>query len=116
MIFLAGDAAHVHSPAGGQGMNTGLQDSYNSAWKLGLVLDGVAPESILETYGVERKVTLIEEYVELHGAPVIPSEMGPKPQVKVSDQPATANIMGSAVGPREDNTSTHICFGYQTAI
>ncbi|KAG0028141.1 hypothetical protein BGZ81_004990 [Podila clonocystis] len=54
-IFLAGDAAHVHSPAGGQGMNTGLQDSYNLAWKLGLVLDGLAPESILETYEVERR-------------------------------------------------------------
>ncbi|KAG0331283.1 hypothetical protein BG000_011044 [Podila horticola] len=54
-IFLAGDAAHVHSPAGGQGMNTGLQDSFNLAWKLGLVLDDLAPESILETYEVERK-------------------------------------------------------------
>ncbi|KAF9210848.1 hypothetical protein BGZ59_008839 [Podila verticillata] len=54
-IFLAGDAAHVHSPVGGQGMNTGLQDSYNLTWKLGLVLDGLAPESILETYDVERK-------------------------------------------------------------
>lgn len=38
------------------GMNTGLQDSFNLAWKLGLVLDGLAPESILETYEVERKV------------------------------------------------------------
>ncbi|KAG0345405.1 hypothetical protein BG004_003730 [Podila humilis] len=54
-IFLAGDAAHVHSPAGGQGMNTGLQDSYNLAWKMSLVLDGLAPESILETYESERK-------------------------------------------------------------
>ncbi|KAG0246615.1 FAD binding domain-containing protein [Mortierella sp. GBAus27b] len=54
-IFLAGDAAHVHSPAGGQGMNMGLQDSHNLAWKLALVLHGVAPESLLDTYETERK-------------------------------------------------------------
>ncbi|KAF9400244.1 hypothetical protein BGZ94_005512, partial [Podila epigama] len=54
-VFLAGDAAHVHSPAGGQGMNTGLQDSFNLTWKMGLVLDGLAPASILSSYEVERK-------------------------------------------------------------
>ncbi|KAF9984985.1 hypothetical protein BGZ65_012043 [Modicella reniformis] len=54
-IFLAGDAAHVHSPAGGQGMNLGLHDSYNLTWKMALVLHGLAPESLLETYEAERK-------------------------------------------------------------
>ncbi|KAG0299310.1 hypothetical protein BGZ98_010152, partial [Dissophora globulifera] len=54
-IFLAGDASHVHSPAGGQGMNTGLQDSFNLTWKMALVLHGIAPEAILKTYEVERK-------------------------------------------------------------
>ncbi|KAF9115982.1 hypothetical protein BGX27_005419 [Mortierella sp. AM989] len=49
-IFLAGDSAHVHSPTGGQGLNTGLQDAHNLAWKLAFVLNGVAPESLLETY------------------------------------------------------------------
>ncbi|KAF9924455.1 hypothetical protein FBU30_005577 [Linnemannia zychae] len=50
-IFLAGDAAHVHSPAGGQGLNTGLQDAHNLAWKLGFVLNGLAkPEFLLPTY------------------------------------------------------------------
>ncbi|KAG0000512.1 hypothetical protein BGZ80_002703 [Entomortierella chlamydospora] len=49
-IFLAGDSAHVHSPAGGQGLNTGLQDAHNLAWKLAFVMNGVAPESLLETY------------------------------------------------------------------
>ncbi|KAG0334296.1 hypothetical protein BG000_008461 [Podila horticola] len=53
-IFLAGDAAHVHSPAGGQGMNTGLQDAHNLAWKLGLVLNKIAPASLLQSYEEER--------------------------------------------------------------
>jgi hypothetical protein len=52
-VFLAGDAAHVHSPAGGQGMNTGIQDAYNLGWKLGSVLDG-APNDLLDTYEEER--------------------------------------------------------------
>lgn len=52
--FLAGDSAHVHTPAGGQGMNTGIQDGYNLAWKLAFVLQGKAEEKILETYNSER--------------------------------------------------------------
>ncbi len=54
-VFLAGDAAHVHSPAGGQGMNTGMQDACNLAWKLALVCRGMAaPEPLLESYSIER--------------------------------------------------------------
>lgn len=53
-VFLAGDAAHIHSPAGGQGMNTGLQDAANLAWKLAVVLRG-GPERLLETYDSERR-------------------------------------------------------------
>jgi 2-polyprenyl-6-methoxyphenol hydroxylase-like FAD-dependent oxidoreductase len=54
-VFLAGDAAHVHSPAGGQGMNTGMQDAFNLAWKLALVHHGHAtPEPLLESYSLER--------------------------------------------------------------
>jgi hypothetical protein len=52
--FVAGDAAHIHSPAGAQGMNTGIQDAYNLGWKLGLVSRGVLPESVLDTYHTER--------------------------------------------------------------
>jgi 2-polyprenyl-6-methoxyphenol hydroxylase-like FAD-dependent oxidoreductase len=52
--FLAGDAAHVHTPVGAQGMNTGIQDGYNLAWKLALVLNDKADETILETYNQER--------------------------------------------------------------
>lgn len=52
--FLAGDSAHIHTPAGAQGMNTGIQDGYNLAWKLAYVLSGKADEKILETYNEER--------------------------------------------------------------
>ncbi|MEV8569696.1 FAD-dependent oxidoreductase [Streptomyces sp. NPDC051322] len=53
-VFLAGDAAHVHSPAGGQGMNTGIQDAANLSWKLAAVLRGHAPASLLDSYESER--------------------------------------------------------------
>src|SRR5262249_13275503 len=53
-IFLAGDAAHVHSPAGGQGMNTGMQDAFNLAWKLALVAHATAAPTLLESYSIER--------------------------------------------------------------
>jgi 2-polyprenyl-6-methoxyphenol hydroxylase-like FAD-dependent oxidoreductase len=52
--FLAGDSAHVHTPAGAQGMNTGIQDGYNLAWKLALVLHDRADEKLLGTYNEER--------------------------------------------------------------
>ena len=52
--FLAGDAAHIHSPAGAQGMNTGIGDAYNLAWKMALVLQGKTNAKILETYNEER--------------------------------------------------------------
>ncbi len=53
-VFLAGDAAHVHSPAGGQGMNTGMQDACNLAWKLALVVHGLGSEGLLDSYSAER--------------------------------------------------------------
>ncbi|MFE4717881.1 FAD-dependent monooxygenase [Streptomyces sp. NPDC056728] len=53
-VLLAGDAAHVHTPAGGQGMNTGLQDAANLGWKLAAVVNGRAGEALLDTYEAER--------------------------------------------------------------
>ena len=52
--FLLGDAAHVHSPVGGQGMNTGIGDAINLAWKLSSVLAARAPDTLLDSYGIER--------------------------------------------------------------
>ncbi len=53
-VFLAGDSAHIHSPAGGQGMNTGMQDAFNLAWKLALVWNGRAGDALLDSYSPER--------------------------------------------------------------
>ena len=53
-VILAGDAAHVHSPAGGQGLNIGVQDAVNLGWKLAQVVHGASPESLLDTYHAER--------------------------------------------------------------
>ena len=54
-VFLAGDAAHVHSPAGGQGLNTSIQDAYNLGWKLAAVLRGGAEPTLLDSYEEERR-------------------------------------------------------------
>jgi len=54
-VFLSGDAAHVHPPAGGFGANTGIHDAHNLAWKIAAVLNGTAAEQLLETYDAERR-------------------------------------------------------------
>jgi 2-polyprenyl-6-methoxyphenol hydroxylase-like FAD-dependent oxidoreductase len=54
-VFLAGDAAHIHSPAGAQGMNTGIQDAVNLGWKLGMVIRGASPAELLDSYDAERR-------------------------------------------------------------
>jgi 2-polyprenyl-6-methoxyphenol hydroxylase-like FAD-dependent oxidoreductase len=68
-VFLVGDAAHVHPPAGGQGMNTSVQDAYNLGWKLGQVLRCGAPRDLLETYEQERlpvAAALLQFVVQMH--------------------------------------------------
>jgi 2-polyprenyl-6-methoxyphenol hydroxylase-like FAD-dependent oxidoreductase len=54
-VLLAGDAVHIHTPAGGQGLNTGMMDAHNLGWKLALVASGRAPDTLLDTYGTERR-------------------------------------------------------------
>ena len=63
-VFLAGDAAHVHSPLAGQGMNTGIQDAYNLAWKLALVSQKRAKAALLDSYEIERR-PVAKEIVEM---------------------------------------------------
>ena len=62
-MFIAGDAAHIHSPFGGQGMNTGMHDVWNLVWKLDLVLRGRGNDTLLESYGAER-LPVIERVIE----------------------------------------------------
>ena len=62
-VFLGGDAAHIHSPAGGQGMNTGIQDMINLGWKMALVIQGKASPKLLETYTADR-VPVIQGVLE----------------------------------------------------
>jgi hypothetical protein len=54
-VMIAGDAAHLHPPAGGQGMNTGIQDAYNLGWKLAMAVDGTASGDLLDSYEAERR-------------------------------------------------------------
>jgi 2-polyprenyl-6-methoxyphenol hydroxylase-like FAD-dependent oxidoreductase len=54
-VLLAGDAVHIHSPAGGQGLNTGIMDAHNLGWKLAMVASGRAPDAVLDSYGSERR-------------------------------------------------------------
>jgi 2-polyprenyl-6-methoxyphenol hydroxylase-like FAD-dependent oxidoreductase len=65
-VFLAGDAAHVHSPAGGQGMNTGMQDACNLAWKLALVVRGTCSAELLDSYSSERS-PIADEVLKVTG-------------------------------------------------
>jgi 2-polyprenyl-6-methoxyphenol hydroxylase-like FAD-dependent oxidoreductase len=67
-VLLAGDAAHINSPAGGQGMNCGIQDAHNLAWKLARVLAGADAESLLTSYESERRETVlnsVDRYTDL---------------------------------------------------
>ena len=63
-VLLAGDAVHIHSPAGGQGLNTGILDAHNLAWKLALVASGRASDTLLDSYGAERR-PVAEEVLRL---------------------------------------------------
>ncbi|KAK0214890.1 FAD binding domain-containing protein [Armillaria fumosa] len=76
-VFVAGDSAHVHSPTGGQGLNSGVQDAVNLAWKLALVQKGMAPQRLLDSYSQERIpviATMLEKTSELHKKTFTPGE------------------------------------------
>ncbi|KXN91304.1 Pentachlorophenol 4-monooxygenase [Leucoagaricus sp. SymC.cos] len=103
-VFLAGDSAHCHSPAGGQGANTAMQDSVNLGWKLCLVLKGLAPPSLLDSYALERMPVVAEMLdlsTELHSLayPRISSsslgqEETDKPEDNVMYRPAWSLQLG----------------------
>ena len=72
-VLLAGDSAHIHSPFGGQGMNTGLQDAWNLAWKLDFVLRGISNDDLLDSYNAER-IPVIRDVI--HTTDVMTKVMG----------------------------------------
>jgi 3-(3-hydroxy-phenyl)propionate hydroxylase len=97
-VFLAGDAAHVHSPAGAQGMNTGIQEAFNLGWKIARTLVGFAPDRLLDTYHAERHP--IERDVLRQSSFVtqmVSAEHGPMKLIREHVMPAL-----SAIGPLRD--------------
>ncbi|MEP9375168.1 FAD-dependent oxidoreductase [Aquabacter sp. CN5-332] len=103
--FIAGDAAHIHPPTGGQGMNTGIQDAYNLAWKMALVLKGIAAPNLLDSYEAERRpvaegviAQTVEESINLGRAK--------KPVDRLAHTQIRVNYRGSAIvdgaAPGED--------------
>jgi 2-polyprenyl-6-methoxyphenol hydroxylase-like FAD-dependent oxidoreductase len=94
-VFLAGDAAHIHSPAGGQGMNTGMQDAINLAWKLALVCAGTCALSVLDSYSSERSPV----------AEKVLADSGRLTRVATVQNPAVRSVRDLAV---------HLLFGFST--
>lgn len=103
--FVAGDAAHVHSPSGGQGMNTGMQDAFNLAWKLALVLRGKAPETLLNTYEEER----------LPIAKAVLRETGSRDSIYFAQSPVMNFIRKRIAGPLLNQPTIKEMFLYKLA-
>ncbi|KAE8023641.1 hypothetical protein FH972_009316 [Carpinus fangiana] len=108
-IILAGDAAHRFPPAGGFGMNTGIQDAHNLAWKIASIVKGIAPSSLLETYETERKPIAIFNTAlsvqNYRAAMAVPAALGLDPTVANS----VHRVINSGIG-------SVLPSGLQTAI
>lgn len=117
-VFFAGDAAHWHSPWGGFGMNSGVQDAANLAWKLALVCQGVAAEALLDTYEVERRARALltvksATYNSLHYqaiAEAVRVAEGPQ-MARGTLSPQGVTFLAQRVVPHGDNSVLHT--GYQ---
>ncbi|KZV71983.1 hypothetical protein PENSPDRAFT_751360 [Peniophora sp. CONT] len=92
-VFLAGDAAHVHSPSGGQGLNSGLLDAHNLSWKLALVQKNLAPVSLLDTYEEER-VPVIREMLRLTSTITAISYRTDAPNASIWKRPRSITQLG----------------------
>jgi 2-polyprenyl-6-methoxyphenol hydroxylase-like FAD-dependent oxidoreductase len=114
-VFLAGDAAHVHSPAGGQGMNTGMQDAFNLAWKLALVVRKTCAEHLLDSYSPERSYVGDEVLKAAGRLTVIGTLRNPVAQT-------VRNVVGhvmlglSSVQHAFANTMTEVSIGYPNSL
>ncbi|HEY4068665.1 MAG TPA: FAD-dependent oxidoreductase [Burkholderiaceae bacterium] len=115
--FIAGDAAHVMSPTGGFGMNTGLQDAVDLSWKLSAVLEGWGGEGLLESYGVERRPVGERNVLEASGNLARMLSPGANPEL-LGDSPAAAQTrerVGAALAQamKREWFSANIHLGYR---
>jgi 2-polyprenyl-6-methoxyphenol hydroxylase-like FAD-dependent oxidoreductase len=94
--FIAGDAAHIHPPTGGQGMNTGIQDAYNLAWKMALVLRGAADARLLDSYEAERRPVGAEVVERTRQASMSFGRDRGKKENRLEDTQILVNYRGSA--------------------
>ena len=94
--FIAGDAAHIHPPTGGQGMNTGIQDAYNLAWKMALVLRGAADARLLDSYEAERRPVGAEVVERTRQASMSFGRDRGKKDNRLEDTQILVNYRGSA--------------------
>jgi 3-(3-hydroxy-phenyl)propionate hydroxylase len=119
-VLLAGDAAHIHSPVGGQGLNTGVQDAVNLGWKLAQVVKGTSPESLLDSYHAERhpvgalvlKNTMAQTVLQRPADPRIDALAGVVTDLLSMDEPRKRfGAMMSGLGIRYDFGEGHPLLG-----
>jgi 2-polyprenyl-6-methoxyphenol hydroxylase-like FAD-dependent oxidoreductase len=109
--LLAGDAVHIHTPAGGQGMNTGIMDAHNLGWKLALVASGRAGESLLDSYGTERR-PVAEDVLKLTHTLVRYGTMSHPVKRKIRDTVVPALGSMAVVQRRTARRLTHVGVTY----
>jgi 2-polyprenyl-6-methoxyphenol hydroxylase-like FAD-dependent oxidoreductase len=111
-VFVAGDAAHVHSPAGGQGMNTGMQDAFNLTWKLALVSRGLCqPEPLLGSYSAERS-PVVKLLLEFTGKATTASLLHGAVKQSIRNHVASLILGFSPVTHTMSNVLSEITIGY----
>jgi 2-polyprenyl-6-methoxyphenol hydroxylase-like FAD-dependent oxidoreductase len=110
-VLLAGDAVHIHSPAGGQGLNTGMLDAHNLGWKLALVASGRAPDTLLDSYGAERG-PVAEEVVGLTHALVHYGTMSHPVKRRVRDVVVPALGRSAAIQRRAARRISQVYVSY----
>jgi 2-polyprenyl-6-methoxyphenol hydroxylase-like FAD-dependent oxidoreductase len=110
-VLLAGDAVHIHSPAGGQGLNTGILDAHNLGWKLALVASGRAPDTLLDSYGAERR-PVAEEVVRLTHALVHYGTMSHPVKRRVRDVVVPALGRSAAIQRRAARRISQVYVSY----
>ncbi|MER6519889.1 FAD-dependent monooxygenase [Streptomyces sp. NPDC001553] len=107
-VFVAGDAAHIHPPTGAQGMNTGIQDAWNLAWKLALAVGGAAPPLLLDSYDAERRPvgTEVVDRTVRHAAEGVQADPGDPATVMMRQAQLLVDYRGSPIVGRTERDGT----------